>query len=76
MHVGKLLKSVRLKAKLTQLQLADSLQFGAQYISNIERGMSSLSPVYFESVCFICSVKIEVFFKAAEKDFSEKLRRI
>ena len=73
-HISKLLKQSRKKAKMTQGELSEKLGFtSAQYISNVERGLSGISPKYFESLEQLLKVKKQKWIKAHLDDYKGKI---
>ena len=58
-RVGNLLAGARLKASLTQAQLASKLNVRQNMISDYERGKRRLSPSMAKRIAKILSIKIE-----------------
>lgn len=52
-----LLRELRLKAGLTQAQMAESLQVGQSYVSKLERGENFVDVLLYVRWCQICGVK-------------------
>jgi transcriptional regulator with XRE-family HTH domain len=67
-----LLKEKRLKAQLTQFQLADRLQVPQSYVSKYETGERRLDFVETASVCEALGIGIESF----ARDFATKRRTL
>lgn len=51
-----LLREVRVKACLTQVQMADALNVGQSYISKLERGENFVDVLLFARWCQVCGV--------------------
>lgn len=69
-HVGAVLKEARISKGLTQLELAKQLGFTtSQYISNIERGMCSLSAYQARRIARLLDYPFERFVEAAAADY-------
>jgi transcriptional regulator with XRE-family HTH domain len=52
-----LLRDMRIKAKLTQTQMADALGVGQSYVSKVERGENFVDVLLFSRWCKACGVK-------------------
>ncbi len=52
-----LLRDMRLKAKLTQTQMAEALAVGQSYVSKVERGENFVYVLLFSRWCAACGVK-------------------
>ncbi|QHI98514.1 helix-turn-helix domain-containing protein [Xylophilus rhododendri] len=52
-----LLKSLRLQAKLTQVQMAEALGLGQSYISKLERGENFVDVLLFARWCDACGLQ-------------------
>jgi len=52
-----LLREVRAKAGLTQVQMADALNVGQSYISKLERGENFVDVLLFARWCQVCGIK-------------------
>ncbi len=52
-----LLRDVRLKADLTQTQMAEALGVGQSYISKLERGENFVDVLLYARWCQACGVK-------------------
>ncbi len=52
-----LLRDVRLKAELTQTQMAEALGVGQSYISKLERGENFVDVLLYARWCQACGVK-------------------
>ncbi|KQW61525.1 helix-turn-helix domain-containing protein [Variovorax sp. Root411] len=52
-----LMRSVRVKAGLTQVQMAEALGVGQSYISKLERGENFVDVLLFARWCSACGVK-------------------
>lgn len=52
-----LLRDMRLKAKLTQTQMAEALSVGQSYVSKVERGENFVDVLLFSRWCATCGVK-------------------
>ena len=57
MSVGKLLRDARLKAGLTQLELAQKLEYTNQFITNWERGQSKPPFKIMQKLCKILKIE-------------------
>jgi transcriptional regulator with XRE-family HTH domain len=72
-----MLKKWRLKAGLTQAQLADRLGYStAQYISNIERKISKLPVSKYKQASKILGIPMEVLIEMRIEESKEKLRKV
>lgn len=72
-HLGTYLRTVREKAGLSQLDLSEAMGLkSAQYLSNIERGVSSLSKAMIPVVAKILKVDAEDIVNVILKDIKEK----
>ena len=72
---GKLLKESRLKANLTQDELAGNLGFdSAQHISNMERGTSAVTIKHIPDICKQTKSSKRVFMNALVTDYRNKLQ--
>lgn len=70
-------KSARLKAKLTQMQLAHQIGYtSGQIISNVERGIANLPPESVKDFCRVTNAKPEEFIKIKVQEEKERLRKI
>lgn len=58
-RVGNLLSAARLKAKLSQAQLAAKLDVRQNMISDYERGKRRLTPAMAERIAGILNIKVE-----------------
>lgn len=56
-------KKIRLQAGFTQVQLGLKIQVGANYVSQIERGLRFPSIKRLSAICDILNVDISEFFK-------------
>lgn len=66
-----LLRAVRVKAGLTQVQMADALGVGQSYVSKLERGENFVDVLLYARWCQACGTKPgkvldELFDKAVE----------
>jgi transcriptional regulator with XRE-family HTH domain len=52
-----LLRDMRVKAKLTQAQMAEALSVGQSYVSKVERGENFVDVLLFSRWCLACGVK-------------------
>jgi transcriptional regulator with XRE-family HTH domain len=52
-----LMRSVRVKAGLTQMQMAEALGVGQSYVSKLERGENFVDVLLFARWCSACGVK-------------------
>jgi transcriptional regulator with XRE-family HTH domain len=52
-----LLRDMRVKAKLTQAQMAEVLSVGQSYVSKVERGENFVDVLLFSRWCLACGVK-------------------
>lgn len=52
-----LLRSVRVKAGLTQVQMADALGVGQSYVSKLERGENFVDVLLYARWCQACGTK-------------------
>lgn len=52
-----LLRAVRVKAGLTQVQMADALGVGQSYVSKLERGENFVDVLLYARWCQACSTK-------------------
>ncbi|WP_374607644.1 helix-turn-helix domain-containing protein [Diaphorobacter nitroreducens] len=52
-----LLRSVRVKAGLTQVQMAETLGVGQSYVSKLERGENFVDVLLYVRWCQACSIK-------------------
>ena len=52
-----LMRSVRVKAGLTQVQMAEALGVGQSYVSKLERGENFVDVLLFARWCSACGVK-------------------
>ena len=50
-----LMRSLRVKAKLTQVQMAEKLGIGQSYVSKLERGENFFDVLLFARWCQICN---------------------
>jgi transcriptional regulator with XRE-family HTH domain len=76
-NLAEVLRSKRERAHLTQDQLGKRLGFeGAQYISNCERGLCSLSPKKWKEAARILDCPAVAFLNAFMKDSEVKLRKV
>ncbi len=62
-RIGKNLREIRRKAKMTQIRLAIELEKGSNYISQIERGIKMPSIKRLTVISEILKVDISEFFK-------------
>ena len=75
-NLGNFLKNTREKIGLSQLDVAEAMGLkSAQYLSNIERGVSSLSKTMIPKVARILKVDAEDIVDAILKDIREKYLR-
>lgn len=75
-NLGNFLKNTREKVGLSQLDVAEAMGLkSAQYLSNIERGVSSLSKTMIPKVARILKVDAEDIVDAILKDIREKYLR-
>jgi transcriptional regulator with XRE-family HTH domain len=51
------LRDLRIKAKLTQTDMADALGVGQSYVSKLERGENFLDVLLFARWCTACGVR-------------------
>jgi transcriptional regulator with XRE-family HTH domain len=52
-----LMHDVRVKAGLTQVQMAEALGVGQSYVSKLERGENFVDVLLFARWCSVCGVK-------------------
>lgn len=52
-----LLREVRSKAGLTQMQMADALNVGQSYVSKLERGENFVDVLLYARWCQVCGIK-------------------
>lgn len=73
---AKLVRRLRLKSKLTQIELSKHLGFpNSQFISNIERGVAALPPKYVLRFTDIVKADAQSVIKAKLRDYKEDLCR-
>ncbi len=73
-RVSKWSKEKREAAGLTQREASNALKLTTgQYISNVERGLCSLSPKHFNPLAKLYKAPVGELVKAAEKDFADGL---
>jgi ribosome-binding protein aMBF1 (putative translation factor) len=76
-HVGKLIRQARMKCGMSQVQLSQKLKLTTgQYISNVERGLCSLSFDIAKKVCRILSIDKADLAAAYREDYLENLSRV
>lgn len=52
-----LLRTVRVNAELTRVQMAEALKVGQSYVSKLERGENFVDVLLFARWCQVCGVK-------------------
>ena len=52
-----LLRAVRVKAGLTQVQMAEALDVGQSYVSKLERGENFVDVLLYARWCQACNIK-------------------
>jgi transcriptional regulator with XRE-family HTH domain len=68
-HLGKFLKKARIQRGLAQKTIALDLGYkSAQFISNVERGMSLLPPDKIMSLAKLLEIDAKVLIREIEKD--------
>ncbi|MGB4059052.1 helix-turn-helix domain-containing protein [Acidovorax sp. NCPPB 3576] len=70
-HLRRLLRSVRVKAGLTQVQMSEALGVGQSYVSKLERGENFIDVLLYARWCQACGTKPgkvldELFDRSAE----------
>lgn len=74
--IGKMVKQAREKAGITQAQLAKELGFTSpQYVSNLERGITNMSPESLGLICFILKMPDSEIIKMLSKEHLEELKK-
>jgi transcriptional regulator with XRE-family HTH domain len=79
-QIGETLRKIRLERGLTLRQLADACELSTSFLSQAERGLSSISVSTLERVCGALGISIREFFAladppgSAELSYSEVLR--
>jgi transcriptional regulator with XRE-family HTH domain len=72
-HLRRLLRKVRVAAKMTQLQMADALEVGQSYVSKLERGENFVDVLLYARWCQACGVKpgaaLDELLDATERKF-------
>lgn len=67
-QIGKQVKLVREKSKLTQEQLAERLECSPQYISDLERGVVGISVSMLRKLCTVLGISSDsILFAMAPK---------
>lgn len=74
MRFGEFLKQKRIEAGISQAKISDALGFTTpQYISNIERGKTRLSPMHWRKVARMVGSSVTEFKTAYMKDVERQL---
>jgi len=73
MKLGQLIYKSREKKNLTQQQLADAINTTAQYLSNIERGVSPMEARKMKRASEFLDVPLSKMINAATQDYRKKL---
>jgi len=73
MKLGQLIYKSREKKNLTQQQLADAINTTAQYLSNIERGVSPMEALKMKRASEFLDVPLSKMINAATQDYRKKL---
>lgn len=74
-YVGRLAKEARLKANMSQADVAVKLGYTtSQYVSNWERGLAPFSPKIAKRFCQITKCNIHEMFKALVAEQREKTK--
>ena len=72
-ELGHLIKSRRLKAKISQTTLANNIGLASpQYISNIERGLNSMSPLCMKQTAVFLKIALRKLRDAHITDYTKK----
>ncbi|MDD6848322.1 MAG: helix-turn-helix transcriptional regulator [Oscillospiraceae bacterium] len=72
--IGQRVKEYRIKARLTQSELAEALDVSTGYISQIECGHTQVSLNRLDSIASIINTKMEnLIFDLSDKDHQENL---
>ena len=78
--IGKRLKQARIKAKLSQGQLAEQIEISEKHISNIERGLNFPALDTFFKLCVVLNLKLDDFgveiYKNSSKEKENLLYKI
>jgi len=66
-----MMRQMRLKAKLRQVQLAQKLDKPQSYVSKIENGSRGISVVELSELCTACGVEITSFIRKWQKGLND-----
>ena len=66
-----MMRQMRQKAKLRQVQLAEKLHKPQSYISKIENGSRGISVVELHELCAACGVEITSFIRKWQKGLND-----
>ena len=74
-EIGKIIKTYRLKANLSQMELSDKLGYGTpQFVSIIERGLSKAPYDKIGEMIIILGIPEKIISKYLIEEFQEKLQ--
>lgn len=60
-HIGKIIKKLRIENNLTQEELAEKIDISTNYLSKVERGLSRLNVESFLKMAEVLSFSLEDF---------------
>lgn len=74
-ETGHIIRNARLKLGLSQKSVANELGYdSAQFVSNIERGVSDVPPVHIPKLVNLLKIDKKKVYKLLEKEYSQKIR--
>ena len=63
-----MLRDIRARAGLTQVELSEALEHSQSYVSDVERGVRRMDLLQLRDYCEACGVRLSTFVKQLEAE--------